>query len=374
MICASSASTLKDGKYCLTDSIGQGIFSNTYQGIEQKSKQPVIVKTLAKNLVTHPDFEQFKSKFLQLAQKFSTCRHENLVSVLDIFEEKGKPYLVYERIIGPNLAAFIEQTGNLNPTKAVQYIRQISSAVAILHHANLQHLDIKPQNIIVQNKTGKAILVDYGLTCQLTPEIRQTHGNLVSPGYAPIEHYLPEISPNAATDIYSLAATLFYLITAKEPTAAPLRANQAVPEELRQPFGSGTLSQKLNPNLKKAIVQGLAIEAKERPQTIQNWLELLPKEKAQITSSFKSDQKSTTFTKSPQLNKSKKAKVKHSKKSHQPYPFKALMMTSIVAAFIGLGFGLAIRLNRPGKPGSTIFHTEQSFPERPDWQIKDSPD
>ncbi len=48
-------------------------------------------------------------------------------------------------------------------------------------------------------------------------------------------------------------------------------------------------------------------------------------------------------------------------------------MTSMVAAFAGLGFGLAIRLNRPEEPGSTIFHTEQSFPERPDWQIKDNP-
>ncbi len=263
MTCTATSSTLKDGKYCLNASIGQGIFSCTYQGIEQQSKQPVIIKTLGQNLVTHPDFEQFKSKFLYLAQKLSTCRHENLVPVLDIFEEEGKPYVVYERIIGPNLATFIEQTGNLNPEKAVQYISQISAAVATLHHANLQHLDIKPQNLIRQNRTGKVILVDYGLTCELTPEIKQTHGNLVSPGYAAMEYYLPESSLNAATDIYALGATLLTLITGKEATPALLRANQTVPEELRHGFQEENSAKKLNPTLKKAIIQSLAIEAKE---------------------------------------------------------------------------------------------------------------
>ena len=380
----TATSTLKDGQYSLTASIGQGIFSQTYRGIECKSEQPVIIKTLGKNLVTHPKFEEFKDKFLQLAKRFSTCQHENLVSILDVFVENDQPYIVYECITGQDLATFIEKTGSLSPQKAKQYIQQISKAIEIIHDANLQHLDIKPKNIILQNTTGKVILVDYGLTCQLTPEICQTHGSLVSSGCAPIEHYLPEVSPSTATDIYSLAATLFNLITGKEITVAPLRANKTVPKELRNSFKKEIRALKLNSALKKAIFKGLAIRAQKRPQNIQEWLDILQvktkvhkKERiAKKNNSSNSSQGHKNFNGKNKSNKNRKRKIKVqlAKKAKYQYPFKALLMTSTAAAFVGLGFGLAIRLNRPEEPGSSIFHTEQSFPERSDWKIEDNRD
>lgn len=374
----TATSTLKDGQYSLTASIGQGIFSKTYQGIECKSEQPVIIKTLGKSLVTHPNFEEFKDKFLQLAQRFRTCRHENLVSLLDVFVENGQPYIVYEFITGQDLATLIKKTGSPSPQKAEQYIQQIGRAIEVIHYANLQHLDIKPENIILQDKTDKVILVDYGLTCQLTPEICQTHCSLASSGCAPIEHYLPEVSSSTATDIYSLAATLFNLITGKEITVAPLRANKTVPKELRNSFKKDIRALKLDPALKKAIFKGLAIKAQERPQNIQEWLELLLQvqvhKKERIVLSSNSSQRHKNFNGTNKSNKNRKIKVKLAKKAKYQYPFKALLMTSTAAAFVGLGFGLAIRLNRPEEAGSSIFHTEQSFPERSNWKVEDHKD
>lgn len=293
----TAGTALHNGKYVLDTQLGKGVFESTYRATNTESGQTVVLKTIGENLRQHPDFHQFKLELLKLIQRLSGCKHPNLVQVLDGFEEAGRPYLVMEYVPGQSLAELI-QSEVLSEAKAVEYIRQIGDALSVLHKAGLLHRDIKPQNIIRRQTTDTVVLCEFGITCDFTPGVRQTHANLLSAGYAPLEQYSLEGQCTPATDIYALAATLYYLLTGRPPLPAPVRnsvalANRrvsapqadrggraAVGEEPRlslPDWQQGTLN--ISPAIKQAVWHGLEIVAQRRLQTVEAWLSLLPSQK-----------------------------------------------------------------------------------------------
>ncbi|MEM9907759.1 MAG: protein kinase, partial [Cyanobacteria bacterium P01_D01_bin.44] len=132
----------------------------------------------------------------------------------------------------------------------------------------LLHRDVKPQNIMIHDLTGEAILIDFGIARELTAGSTQTHTSLVSEGYAPIEQYLPKAHRSAATDVYGLAATLYSLVTGEVPVASVLRSHQPL-------IPPRQLIPSLNPVVEQAILKGMAVNLSERPQSIATWQTLL---------------------------------------------------------------------------------------------------
>ena len=130
------------------------------------------------------------------------------------------------------------------------------------------HRDIKPQNLILCQENQQVILIDFGIAREFSRGLVQTHTSSVSEGYAPIEQYLPKAERTPATDIYGLAATLYTLVTAQIPIAAPLRNRLPLdtPKEIRS---------ELSHNISQVIMQGMALEVAERPSSVDEWLALL---------------------------------------------------------------------------------------------------
>ncbi|NET61110.1 MAG: serine/threonine protein kinase [Symploca sp. SIO2E6] len=408
--------TIRKGKYILDTQLGTGFFSLTYRATS-KSAQTVVIKTLAENLCQHSDYDRFKQQFLELAQKLRHCQHPYLVSVLDYFEEAGRPYLVMEYIPGQTLAQII-QTQALPERKALKYIHQIGDALSSLHQFGLLHRDIKPQNIILRQDTDYVVLCELGITCELTPGVMQTHASLLSSGYVPPEQYSLEYQRTKATDIYALAATFYCLLTGYPPLPVAVRkvlqaggegkkvwGNESADAETRGrgdaetrnptqnflhpqagdkdslfPSNSQPSPPQLSPEVMQAISCGLALAANQRPQTVEAWLALIPLPKrlrshrdTSTPSQLKSDSfhQDTLVSSSPDTPTKQVPKAVVFKLPQIKSPLKALFMTSAIAASVGLGFGFALRFNRPDLPGSTILHTEQSFPPRSDWPVSE---
>ncbi|MEA5467498.1 serine/threonine protein kinase [Spirulina sp. 06S082] len=262
----TATATENDFKYSLEDSIGQGIFSTTYPATEVNSNKPVIIKTLAASLHDHPHFDRFCGHFLDLSQHLARVSHPHLPGIWESFAEEGVPYVVCDRILGQNLADKIASEGAVSESRAKRWIEQIAAAVSTLHAANLQHLDIQPRNIIYRPQTDDVVLVDLGMACNLTPEIRQTHANLIAPGYAAIEQYDPKGKTSTATDIYALSAVFYFLLAGNPLPPVPLLEH--IPPEKWQKF-----PESISLEIKQAILQGLATPNK-RPQTLEAWLAL----------------------------------------------------------------------------------------------------
>lgn len=261
--------TLQDGKYTLDQLLGRGGFGITYRATHHFLNQRVVIKTLNQDLDQDPEFEDLQRKFQDEARRLALCFHPNIVRVSDFFNEAGMPYMVMDYIPGKTLHEVVFPDHPLRESVAIHFVRQIAAALKVIHHNGLLHRDIKPQNIILRKGTTQVVLIDFGIAREFTPDAIQTHTNLISPGYAPIEQYLPQEKRTPATDVYGLAATLYALLTAQIPAASILRERQRMPEpRALQPHLSAAVNQ--------AVVRGMAIEARHRPPTIEEWLALLP--------------------------------------------------------------------------------------------------
>ncbi len=286
--------SLQNGKYVIEEELGRGGFGVTYRAVRHPLDQVVVVKTLywpessSRKDQQAQQLKQFEAEARRLAQ----CQHPNIVNVTDFFVEAGRPYLVMDFIPGQPLSAMIFPRRPLGEDLALQYIRQIASALQTVHGQGLLHRDVKPQNVMVNG--ANAILIDFGIARELSSGQTQTHTNLVSEGYAPLEQYLPKARRSAASDVYGLAATLYAAVTGEVPVASVLRSHQPLTPP-RQ------LNRDLSPSLEQAILQGMALELAQRPQSIATWLTMLSAPGASPTASSRRGRQQASTTQPTQV-------------------------------------------------------------------------
>ncbi|WP_228056287.1 serine/threonine-protein kinase [Microcoleus sp. LEGE 07076] len=260
---------LNGDRYIIEDKLGEGGFGVTYLAQKAQNRQRVVIKTLKDELLSDPDFARYRDRFRDEAVKLSVCRHPNIVQIDNYFDHGNLPCIAMEYVAGEDLWKWVEKRGILSETEALNYIRKAGEAVIVVHEKGLLHRDIKPQNIMVRDNQD-AVLIDFGLARGFIPDRTQQMTLGLTHGFAPPEQY-GEIGRFAEyTDVYALAATLYYLLTSIPPTAAFLRA---LNHPLKPPF-------QMNPNISdgvnRAIIKGMEMDATKRPQSVQKWLAMLP--------------------------------------------------------------------------------------------------
>lgn len=264
---------LQQGKYTLDAVLGLGGFGMTFRATDHAASQTVVIKTLNTTVHLHPEFSEFQRQFQDEARRLALCVHPNIVRLVEFFIEDELPYMVLEYIPGSTLAALVFPDRPLSEAEAIHYIRQVGQALQVVHENGLLHRDVKPHNLILRQGTQEVVLIDFGIAREFTSSNPQTHTQMISEGYAPVEQYLLREKRTPATDVYGLAATLYALLTAQVPIASVLRNREPLlsPRELRPDLG-WLVSQ--------AILRGMAIEASHRPQSVGEWLSLLPSKQA----------------------------------------------------------------------------------------------
>lgn len=278
--------TLQGGKYIIKKVLGQGGFGITYLAEHTLLGADVAIKEFFMKDLNNRDEEtsqvsvgsngsrelvtRFKAKFLKEARNIYRLNHPNIVRIQDIFEENGTAYYVMEYCDGGSLLDQLKLHPNgLLEVQALTYIKQVAFAVEYIHEQKMNHLDIKPGNIVLNSK-GEAVLIDFGLSKQYdaeTGEQTSTTPMAISHGYAPYEQSnvggVKDFSP--ATDIYSIGATLFKLITGQTPPPAQELIESELP------------SFSASPNVVAAIKAAMQLKRTDRPQSIAAWLEILEK-------------------------------------------------------------------------------------------------
>ena len=276
---------LQGNRYRIISLLGQGGFGITYLAEQVMAKRKVCIKEFfPKNYYKRDgdtnnisvasegfaeSMRRFKAKFIKEAQIIASLDHAHIIHIHDVFEENGTAYYVMEFIEGESLSALVKRCGALDEAIAATYIRHIADALDYIHEQKINHLDVKPGNIMVRTKDGNAILIDFGLAKHYDDGGDQTSSTPVgiSDGYAPMEQYnaggVNTFSPS--TDIYSLGATLYTLVTGKVPPVASV-----VGED-----GIGALPQHISPGIYATIEKSMNFWRKQRPQSIKEFLALL---------------------------------------------------------------------------------------------------
>lgn len=280
-----ASSLLQGEKYKIESVLGQGGFGITYLATQVLLDRKVCIKEFffkeycERNESTshitlgtqssHEIVERFMSKFLKEARTISQLDHPNIIRIHDIFMENNTAYYVMEYIEGESLSDIVNKHGALHETKAVDYIRQVADALDFVHKRSINHLDVKPANIMVRHSDNKAILIDFGLSKQYDEQGGQTSTTPVgiSHGYAPMEQYkqggVSTFTPQ--TDIYALGATLYKLVTGNTPPQAMDILDEGLP----------SLPTSLSSPVAETIKKAMQPRKTDRPKTITELLDTL---------------------------------------------------------------------------------------------------
>ncbi|QDL10026.1 serine/threonine protein kinase [Brasilonema octagenarum UFV-E1] len=261
-------------KYEIKRELGRGRIGITYLATNRDGKETVI-KTLNPDLLNQLSLEDrnyLESGLLDEAPKLARCKHPNIVLMIESFKEGDLPCIVMEYIQGDNLANIIRTRGFFPEKEALGYIQQIGQALIEVHKQGFLHRDIKPENIMVRAGTYQAVLIDFDLARGFDSPLT-SRGARVD-GFTPIELYSNSTRQQARrgawTDIYSLAATLYVLLTGQQPVSAIDRKDQN--KRLAEPK---ELNNKISDRINNAIIQGMELEPEQRRQTVEDWLKEL---------------------------------------------------------------------------------------------------
>ena len=279
--------TLQNGKYEIKRILGQGGFGITYEGIQTGLGRKVAIKEFfmkdfcereeGTSMVTivgtegnRSLVERFKEKFIKEAQMIAGLEDiPHVIRIYDIFQENGTAYYVMQFIEGGSLDSKIKKEGAVNESIAIDYITQMAEAIGLLHSQHIMHLDIKPANVLL-NGTD-LYLIDFGVSKHYDTEGEATTTTPVgrSKGYAPIEQYrqggVQSFSPQ--TDIYSLGATAYFLVTGKTPP----EATELIIAPIQRPNG-------ISDSLWKTISSSMNPNKNNRPHSISEFRNLLNKQ------------------------------------------------------------------------------------------------
>lgn len=223
-------------------------------------------------------FKQAKQDFREEAEILHSLKHANIVPVNEVFEQNNTVYYVMAYLGNVSLYQYVsEQGGALSENQAREIVSALSGALSYLHNRHILHLDVKPDNVMMMGDgaSAKPVLIDFGQAVYFEngkPKRNKGIGGY-SRGFSPLElkQTVAEFQPSL--DIYSLAATLLYMLTGKEPCDASEQSvhkiYRALPEDVSQ-------------NTMDAIICGMQKDSLCHPQTILDFQNILQMGKTQI--------------------------------------------------------------------------------------------
>ncbi len=277
---ALTPGTVVGRHYVVGDLINSGGFGAVYRGRDTSEGNRLCAIKETYNVTP-----QARRQALLEAGVLFTVRSNHLPQVYDAFEDNGRFYLIMQLIEGKNLLQLLQSrvpggqvgrqeprqltTGPCSEQEVLSWLIPIMEVLQELHSRNppVMHRDIKPGNIILTPQ-GKAVLVDFGLTRLYDPESgTQTMVKAVSEGFSPVEQYLGKTNPQS--DIYSMAATMYLLLTNRLPSPA---VSRSMKDDLIAPR---LLNPALSLQMERVLVKALSVDAQQRYASMREMVQAL---------------------------------------------------------------------------------------------------
>jgi serine/threonine protein kinase len=261
-------------RYKIVELVGRGGMGATYRAedLRLQGRFCAVKEAMPDPEASPEELEQSREQFYQEASILARLDHPNLPKVSDYFSENDRDYLVMDFVAGQDLkemlSAAMREGHPLSERQVLGWADQLCDALNYMHTQDppVLHRDIKPGNIKI-SPAGTVKLVDFGLVKVMSPSDERTITVVQGRGtvqYTPLEQYGGDTGhTDTRSDIYSLGATLYHLLTGQPPLDAKQRFLK--PNSLAAPH---TLNPDISPQTERAIVWALGMHPDDRPDTI----------------------------------------------------------------------------------------------------------
>ncbi len=231
------------GRYKLEHRIGQGAMADVFLAYDDHIDRPLAIKILKEEFRANTEYV---TRFLQESRAAGVMSHPNIVTIYDVGEADGFPYIAMELLKGSSLESIIEKRGALPPKEVIKLGRQLAGALQYAHENGIVHRDIKPSNIMISDDGKSTKLLDFGIARLVDADRKATQASyaqtqvgqvLGTPRYMSPEQALG-LPVDARTDLFSLGAVLYEAATGhcafdgETLATLALRITQSTPESI----------------------------------------------------------------------------------------------------------------------------------------------
>ena len=205
------------GRYRLEAPIGRGAMGVVWRARDQLLDRDVAIKEVhIADTLTEAERATAFQRTLREAKTAARLNHPAVVTVYDVAEDGGRPWIVMQLVHAQSLDHVLATSGPLSPRRAADMARQLLSALSVAHAAGVMHRDVKPSNVLL-GSDDRAVLTDFGIaTFADDPKLTQTGMVMGSPGFTAPERIRGE-DASPASDLWSLGATLFAAVEGHGP-------------------------------------------------------------------------------------------------------------------------------------------------------------
>ncbi len=259
------------GPYKIVEYIGQGGMATIFKAHQTTLDRFVALK------VIHPALKEdqaFLNRLNREASIIAKLNHPNIVTVYDLSDFEGVPFLILRFIDGKTLKAVLQEQ-RLNTQQILKIVRPIADALAYAHSRGVLHRDVKPSNILIDNE-GHVYLTDFGLArLAHSGESTSSHDMMIgSPHYISPEQAKSE-AVDTRTDIYSLGIVLFEMFTGRVPFSAETPYGTILAQINQAPPAPRELNPKIPAAVEQVILKALAKDPRQRYSSVREMMRAL---------------------------------------------------------------------------------------------------
>lgn len=366
-------------RYRVTRRIAAGGMGMVWAAQDELLRRPVAVKVLAENLVGQERFvERFEREARMAA---SLCGHPNVLTIYDVGEHQGRPFIVMEYLSGGTVADRLRGTDTPARLLAVSWLSQAAAALDFAHERGVVHRDVKPPNLLFDDR-GRLAIADFGIARAAYEKTLTGTGELLGTA-AYISPEQARGGPgSAASDRYSLAVVAYELLTRQRPFGGKDFVAQAIAHIDTEPRPASELEPDLPSAVDEVLEHGLAKDPKRRWPSASAFVEALSHAVEPAASSVQSDFTGQQFPASPQPRAGTSTRTRPTHVAPRQFAARrAVPVVLVVLAAIATGLVAAIaltgdgsRATRDAAKGQATGKREQSQDSSPGTRTESKPD
>jgi serine/threonine protein kinase len=251
--------------YELESEVGRGGMGIVYCARDKRLKREIAIKVLPPELSFRADIRQ---RFLREAETAAQLNHPNIVPIYTVEERDNLVYFVMAYIKGDNLGQRLQQHGPIAPVEVRRILREVADALAYAHNRNVIHRDIKPDNIIIDAETGRAMVTDFGIARALTDSgdsrLTATGMAIGTPAYMSPEQSAGDSAIDGRSDLYSLGVVGYQMLCGQPPFVANNTPSMLVKHLSERPIPVDERWPDLPQDLSRAVMMCLEKDPADR--------------------------------------------------------------------------------------------------------------